>query len=368
VCNKRGIGDSEILKTRLLIIIPVFLAIWIIPSTDYVFGDKSFEIDDYIIRVDNDLAIDVELLWNDKDQWNDYYPLPSGIVTLSEEFTGDVKLMIPKHMPRTMNLDFGSGFFVFDTDVIPTQDNFVEVKEYETRCDYVLVLPFDSEKSVAFDSVSVATGRWEPVSISDPSCGEYTLKQQIENDVKSSEIGCQNESHILAKRDSGELACVHPYSMVKLDWEPARYSYYIESLMKGDTQHNIFAYYSQYKNVESIEYNPDSNSIIIHLYSDKPEKLSIKLKRDLLDVGGEHCLPYNYPGFDDYFVLINGREVIFDERIITEKYRYLEIPLDAEDGMLEAEEIRLDKWAHDNSEIPYHKDSKIIEIIGTCLI
>ncbi len=218
-----------------------------------------------------------------------------------------------------------------------------------------------------YNKVSNARENNSSISL-DRTIYHLTLKQQIEHDVKSSEIRCPNDSHILAKRDSGELACISPYSMVKLDWEPTRYSYYIESVMKEDKQYNVFAYFSQTKNIDGLKYDNVSNSLTIFVFSDEPEKLSIKLKKGLLDVGTDLCpaSQFEYPNYDDYFVLINGEEVVYDERITTEKYRYLEIQIDIAsndpDVRAYAEEL------HDYLGMQYHVNSKIIEIIGTCPI
>ena len=195
---------------------------------------------------------------------------------------------------------------------------------------------------------------------------DFTLKSQIENDVKSSNILCPNDSHILAKRDNRELACVYPYSMMKLNWEPARYSYYIESIMKEDKQYNIFAYFSQTKNIDSLRYNEDGNSLTVLVYSDIPEKLSLKFKRGLFHFDNENCVRTSQ-NFNDLFVLINGMEVDFNERPLGEKYRYLEIQVDLAstdvDAKRVAEQIHLSLGGRQ-----YQIDSKIVEIIGTCLI
>lgn len=70
--------------------------------------------------------------------------------------------------------------------------------------------------NIQISSSSVAADRWEPVSIMDQSFGDFSLKQQLENNMTIEEIKCRNNKHVLVERPNEKLACVYPSSAEKL--------------------------------------------------------------------------------------------------------------------------------------------------------
>lgn len=190
----------------------------------------------------------------------------------------------------------------------------------------------------------------------------FSLKDQVNDNKPKQNINCPDNNHILIERPNRELACVYPYTMVKQQWSLVDDSFW-SLVIKNEQQYGVFTHLSETQNIENLKYNQDKNSIIIQVISDKPETLSVNINRELLDLNTESCRPT--PGDRNYFVLINGVEVVYDMRNITDNYKYLEIYIDTE----RINEL-LDRTmnAHKMHDWQYEEDSKIIEIIGTCLI
>jgi len=188
------------------------------------------------------------------------------------------------------------------------------------------------------------------------------LKHQLDNDLDN--IKCPNKEHVLIQRSNEKLACVNPYTMAKLEWDPVNKSLW-SIIVRFEQPFGIFTHLSKTQNVESVKYDKETNSIMINVISDKPEKLSINVNRAILESGTENCR--EMPPWSDYFVLINGKEIAYDKRLTTDDYRYLEIQVDLpvpseKDSMRGAADI------HAYYDIPFDEDSVIIEIIGTCLV
>jgi len=195
-----------------------------------------------------------------------------------------------------------------------------------------------------------------------------SLKSQIFFNTPLNETSCKNNNHILSERNNGKLACVTPYAMVKMQLNPVDDSFWSD-VMRNDQGYIIFAHLSKTQNVESVKYEQDANSVIVHMISDNPEKLSVKVDKEIIEYPSEEC-PGNveYPDWAKYMVLINGEEVDYDERINHEKYRYLEIQIDLPNPLYAEDILRHTKEVHVMHDVPYQPDSKIIEIIGTCVI
>ncbi len=301
---------------------------------------KFFEMDGYKIRVTNNLATDVDLVWNEHSR------LPSGMVTLSEEFTGDVKLMIPKEMPRTMNLDFGSSFYVFDRNAKGYGDS-AQVREYETKCEYVLVLPFDSEKSVAFDSVSVATGRWDPVIVKDAKCVDIyynlkqsptkdnSLKQQIADYISKERIECANIEHVLVERPNKKLACIEHHTLDKLDWKILNLpDVYVKSTYQF--KHETKFIYVEYmiKNGIVTDMQTDGYGLFVNLVASEKGTLDITLPSIAITPESSDCAKSGYMQYD-FMVLTYGEETIFNHGAMYTEYPTLSIPFDQGVSQLE---------------------------------
>ena len=169
---------------------------------------NTFIIDGYTITTFSDHITDLSLNWNFDDD-------SSSKIIFDKSMNETISLQIPKSMPRTTNLDFGH----FSLHAIQTDGSWKEIKETESQCFYILEIPVNNSDYIEIESVSVAAGRWESVSILDQSCGDFSLKQQLENNMTLDEIECRNEKHILVERIRDQLACVYPTTAEKLGWK-----------------------------------------------------------------------------------------------------------------------------------------------------
>ena len=133
-----------------------------------IFADSSqkddnylkFTLDDFHIYADDKRIRDISLDWNGKS-------LPHGTITFDEKLDSDINIMIPKNIPRMMNLDFGSSMAVFYTDTLVEP-----IKEPENDCFYHLRINVNNVDQIDIDSISVAAGRWEPVTVNEYKCDE----------------------------------------------------------------------------------------------------------------------------------------------------------------------------------------------------
>jgi hypothetical protein len=199
----------------------------------------------------------------------------------------------------------------------------------------------------------------------DPS----SLKSQLFFNTPLNEISCKNSNHILVERNNGKITCVFPYTLVKQGWEPFRSEFFYSDILKDEKLIPVFSFYTQTENVNILKFDADMNALAIQLTSDKPEKFSVKVDKKILEYPSKEC-PGNieYPDWDKYMVIINGEEVDYDERINNEKYRYLEIQVDSSNQPLGEYALRGATQIHVMYDIPYHSNSKIIEIIGICVV
>ena len=170
---------------------------------------KTFIIDGYTITTYGDFIADLTLNWDGSKELN------IGNMTLNESHDATIELTIPKSMPRLTNLDFGH----FSLYAIHPDGIWYEIEEYESDCFYHLEIPVNYYDYVEIVGATLATGRMEIVSIMDQSCGDYTLKQQIQNNLTLNEIECSNNKHVLVFRSNDQLACVYPESAEKLNWK-----------------------------------------------------------------------------------------------------------------------------------------------------
>ena len=109
------------------------------------------------LLVNNNHIVDFKLNWNSKNY-------PSGKITFDEPIHDTILLQIPKNIPRITNLDFGSSLYAIQTD-----GSWEEIKETESDCFYILEIPVNDSDHIEIESASVATGRWESVSIENNS-------------------------------------------------------------------------------------------------------------------------------------------------------------------------------------------------------
>ena len=230
------------MKTRLLILI--FFSISVIPLI-YAEESSTFEIDGYdiITNSPNVSAIDID--------WDSKY-LPELSVNFTEQYTGQFQIQIPKNMPRTMNLDFETTLMMDvgslsgadqekDWNEHITEKDFKtiddRVSETESLCHYIITVELSKVDYFKIVTGSVASGRWEPVTIRNEKCddvsGGTTFQngsvfprhgfhlsnlpplKQFKSGISPDKIECK-ESLVLVTRHDGSPACVSPETLAKL--------------------------------------------------------------------------------------------------------------------------------------------------------
>ena len=296
------------------------------------------------IAISNDHVVDFKLDWGIGDS-------PAGKITFDEPVNDTILLQIPKSIPRTTNLDFGH----FSLYALQTDGSEFQIKETESECFYILEIPVKDSDFVEIIGASVATGRWEPVSILNQSCGEFTLKHQIENKMSSLEIECKNEKHVLVERNNSTLACVYPSTAEKLGWNTVRTdSILMSSVFEVVNDMIIFdvEYSLSEGTIQDITYDADTNLILITMDASEKAILTITLPRDLIDAKMDYCPPQKENSRDDiFFVLVNEgvydfgigyKEILYKETLTTDESRTLQIH--------------------------FSEDVSHVQIIGTCLI
>lgn len=255
----------------------------------------TFVIDGFPITVNNSIVSDISL------NWSPVHNLPEGTITLSETYDGIIEISVPKSMPRTMNLDFGTELVV-EGHGIKSGD----ISETESECFYNIQFHFKNSDYLEFGTMSLAAGRWEPVSVLNQSCGEFSLRQQIENNMPVSEIKCKNDKHVLAERPNGKLACIYHETSEKLNWP----------IINADTNRILSVYELPVNDaLYDIEYtvkggiitnmmqNDDNNSLLITIDSNKDGEITLHIPHGVID-------PIPKDSGDNWLiVLVNGEEV-----------------------------------------------------------
>jgi hypothetical protein len=161
-----------------------------------------------------------------------------------------------------------------------------------------------------------------------------SLKHQIMDSSDPDDYVCWNMDQLLVERPNGEYACVFPYTAIKLDWIITPNEYLLKPL---DTKNGDFIILTHTSRgfVTDVSLNSAYPGIDINLSTGESGKLSITIFTKMME-DTENCLPQlTYPNYDDFFVLSNGVEVDYTERITTETLRYLEIPYDADSTNIE---------------------------------
>lgn len=166
------------------------------------------------------------------------------------------------------------------------------------------------------------------------------LKDQIKSSGAPNDYVCWNMEHVLVQRPNGKYACVYPYTVINLNWKIIPNEYVLTYMETRNGNFNIFNHFSR-GSIVDMSLNEDYPAIKINFSTGESGKLSIQIPSIMMDVENKNCsLQNKYPNYDDYLILVNGKEISFDERLTTEIFRYLEIP--------------------------YDNDSTEIEIIGSC--
>ena len=180
------------------------------------------------IAISNDHVVDFKLDWGTGD-------FPAGKIKFDESVNDTILLQIPKSIPRTTNLDFGH----FSLYALQTDGSEFQIKETESECFYILEIPVKDSDFVEIVGASVATGRWEPVTIQNEECNERYSELTSKNGsmlpshaypvwkelpplkqytlgVATNEIHCNDNLILIHKKYDGTPACVKPETHVKL--------------------------------------------------------------------------------------------------------------------------------------------------------
>ncbi len=197
----------------------------LIGSSGFIISQASgayveFDNGEYKLLVNNKHIVDFQLNWNSED-------FPSGKITFDESINDTILLQIPKNIPRITNLDFGSSLYAIQTD-----GSWEEIKETESHCFYILEIPVNDSDYIEIESASVATGRWELVTIQNEECDAIygdmihsvddmhlqmfiSPLKQFKSGITIDEIQCK-ESLTLVKKYDGSPACVKSETIPKL--------------------------------------------------------------------------------------------------------------------------------------------------------
>ena len=266
------------------------------------------------LLVNNKHIVDFQLDWGSGD-------FPSGKITFDEPANETILIQIPKSIPRITNLDFGH----FGLHAIQTDGSWIQIKETESECFYILEIPVRDSDYVEIVGTSVAAGRWEPVSILNHACGEFSLRQQIENKMSMSEIKCKGGLELVGKMPSADPKCVKPESVEELvmrGWATTNKTLELTNPITYIVDKNKHTFEIQYSlkgaTLESIFHDIDANSVHVELNNVVGGQMVISIPRDLLDakIGSNNA-------DDVFFLLIDGEENMYgekitdDERIIT---------------------------------------------------
>lgn len=216
------------MKTSIFVIFGM-VASSLFGTVQYVDAEEPviFVIDGFPITVDSKIVSEISLNWSPTRN------LPEGTVTLSEPYNGIIEMKIPKSMPRTMNLDFGTELTVGGHGIKPG-----DISETETECFYHIQLNFKNSDYLEFGTMSLAAGRWVPVSIVKEGCmhlenqisvNYFDKKLQVKEKseqfdisyhitagtITEGEIDCKTTSLKLSvsSKDSGNLQLSIPYDI-----------------------------------------------------------------------------------------------------------------------------------------------------------
>ena len=215
------------MKSKLLIITGIFIIPFVIPHT---FGAYvEFDDGDYKLFLNNEHVVEFRLDWSPDGD------LSRGEIIFDEPINDTILLQIPKNIPRTTNLDFGH----FGLYAIHADESWVEIRETDSECFYILEIPVNDSDYVEIVGVSVATGRWEPVTIQNEECDEIYSRlisqngnifpphgypawktmpplKQIQNGIALFDVVCSDDKIPAYKHDNMHVACVSEETHTKL--------------------------------------------------------------------------------------------------------------------------------------------------------
>lgn len=172
-----------------------------------------------------------------------------------------------------------------------------------------------------------------PFLVITADAGGPSLKMQKDWGYDSVEFGCWYDASVLVERPNGKYACVYPYTAVRLGWDVVindTNSKFIETKIG---EYDIFAHFSRGITGNTITYDKNHNSLIIDLFAKSNGKLSLAMPQTFIDMQTAYCSEPR--SGDDYFVLIDGEEVAYEQKISDETMMYLEILYPTHGGRIE---------------------------------
>ncbi|MCH9659250.1 hypothetical protein K0U27_11305 [archaeon] len=175
------------MKARLLILL--FFSAFTIPLV-YAEESNTFEVDGYDIITNSPNVSAMDIDWDSEH-------LPKLSVNFIEQYTGQFQIQIPKNMPRTMNLDFETTLMMDVSSLSGTDqekdwnEHITEkdfkmiddrVSETESLCHYIITVELSKVDYFKIVTGSVASGRWEPVTIQNKECDNVSDETPFQNE------------------------------------------------------------------------------------------------------------------------------------------------------------------------------------------
>jgi hypothetical protein len=168
-----------------------------------------------------------------------------------------------------------------------------------------------------------------------------------EEGITVNDVPCRNDYVLIVKHD-GTPACVTESTKQKLierGWATTYPDTYdtktVFEIVKDEKIFDV-EYKIKGGSVEDMVYDKDGNTLLTTIDSSGEGKFTVVIPRDLLDAKMDYCPPLKAnPPDGRFFVLLDGKEIPYDEILTTSEKRTLQIPF---------------------------TDDAILEIIGACLI
>ena len=256
------------MKYLMILLVVVGMTIPFAFANDYA----ELVVDGHVIIVNSDDVADISLDWD-----SEY--LPEFSVNFTEPYTGQFQIQIPKNIPRTMNLDFETTLMMDVSSLSGAEqeknwnDHITEkdfkmidnrISETESLCYYVIAVELSEIDYFKIVTGSVASGRWEPVTIENEECNDkyggiiqngsifprhgyqpsHTMSplKQLKSGVALADVQCSDEKHVIYKHDRMRAACVTSSTygdLIERGWAALR----LESNATSDVGQNLCKWY-----------------------------------------------------------------------------------------------------------------------------
>jgi hypothetical protein len=154
-------------------------------------------------------------------------------------------------------------------------------------------------------------------------------------------IQCNDGLELIFKYSNSSPACVKFETIPKLIERGWGIPYLDKIMQFQETEYFVKYRIDGTATVTTSHYDNNTSSIIITIDTTTASNLTIELPRDLMDSGHSNCDP-SYEREEPFFVLIDHEEVLSKEIITTSEKRIISIP--------------------------FHENTRTMEIISICLI